>query len=109
MKCGSSKSFAAFADGLQRTNRDGLRHAFGAFKGSSSNRVVGQMVGQTNCGSNLSLFYKCLEVETGGAKGDRTPDLIIANDTLSQLSYCPIRVACFAEVRAIVKLSRARA
>lgn len=25
----------------------------------------------------------------GGAEGDRTPDLIIANDTLSQLSYCP--------------------
>ena len=26
---------------------------------------------------------------SGGAEGDRTPDLIIANDTLSQLSYCP--------------------
>ena len=26
----------------------------------------------------------------GGAKGDRTPDLIVANDTLSQLSYCPM-------------------
>ncbi len=25
----------------------------------------------------------------GGAEGDRTPDLIIANDALSQLSYDP--------------------
>ena len=25
----------------------------------------------------------------GGAKGDRTPDLRIANAALSQLSYCP--------------------
>ena len=25
----------------------------------------------------------------GGAEGDRTPDLVIANDALSQLSYCP--------------------
>ncbi len=27
--------------------------------------------------------------ESGGAKGDRTPDLRIANAALSQLSYCP--------------------
>lgn len=27
--------------------------------------------------------------ETGGAEGDRTPDLGIANAALSQLSYCP--------------------
>ncbi len=26
---------------------------------------------------------------TGGAEGDRTPDLVIANDALSQLSYGP--------------------
>ena len=26
---------------------------------------------------------------SGGAEGDRTPDLVIANDALSQLSYCP--------------------
>ena len=25
----------------------------------------------------------------GGAEGDRTPDLSIANAALSQLSYCP--------------------
>src|SRR5690606_23584247 len=27
----------------------------------------------------------------GGAEGNRTPDLVIANDALSQLSYSPIR------------------
>src|SRR5690606_24478098 len=27
----------------------------------------------------------------GGAEGNRTPDLIIANDALSQLSYSPVR------------------
>ena len=26
---------------------------------------------------------------SGGAEGDRTPDLVIANDALSQLSYGP--------------------
>ena len=29
---------------------------------------------------------------TGGAEGDRTPDLVIANDALSQLSYGPVPV-----------------
>jgi len=28
--------------------------------------------------------------ENGGAEGDRTPDLGIANAALSQLSYCPL-------------------
>ena len=27
----------------------------------------------------------------GGAEGDRTPDLVIANDALSQLSYGPVQ------------------
>ena len=30
---------------------------------------------------------------TGGAEGDRTPDLVIANDALSQLSYGPVPVS----------------
>jgi hypothetical protein len=29
-------------------------------------------------------------LDIGGAKGDRTPDLIAASDALSQLSYGPI-------------------
>ena len=33
----------------------------------------------------------------GGAEGDRTPDLVIANDALSQLSYGPVPV-CVAPV-----------
>ena len=28
----------------------------------------------------------------GGAEGDRTPDLVIANDALSQLSYSPCQI-----------------
>jgi hypothetical protein len=30
----------------------------------------------------------------GGAEGDRTPDLVIANDALSQLSYGPVPGDC---------------
>ena len=30
----------------------------------------------------------------GGAEGDRTPDLVIANDALSQLSYGPVKERC---------------
>ena len=33
----------------------------------------------------------CLSI--GGAREDRTPDLVIANDALSQLSYGPIMAA----------------
>ncbi len=36
----------------------------------------------------LILFNVCFN-QNGGAKGDRTPDLLIANQTLSQLSYSP--------------------
>jgi hypothetical protein len=31
--------------------------------------------------------------ETGGAEGNRTPGLIIANDALSQLSYGPVPIS----------------
>jgi hypothetical protein len=45
----------------------------------------------------------------GGAEGDRTPDLIIANDTLSQLSYCPNDRGRFHTNRArVVKLRGGR-
>lgn len=32
-----------------------------------------------------------MDISAGGAEGDRTPDLIIANDALSQLSYSPVQ------------------
>ncbi len=33
-------------------------------------------------------------LEDGGAEGSRTPDLLIANETLYQLSYDPIQLTC---------------
>ena len=39
---------------------------------------------------NAQRFIHCHEKEkTGGAERDRTADLVIANDALSQLSYSP--------------------
>ena len=40
-------------------------------------------------GRHISYKIKSL-VENGGAEGNRTPDLVIANDALSQLSYGPV-------------------
>ena len=34
---------------------------------------------------------RCKTGNTGGAEGNRTPDLVIANDALYQLSYGPIQ------------------
>ena len=46
----------------------------------------------------------------GGAEGDRTPDLVIANDALSQLSYCPEPGCFLEEAAALVKgMTRASA
>jgi hypothetical protein len=36
-----------------------------------------------------SLYYATLRTKAGGAEGIRTPDLLIANETLYQLSYDP--------------------
>jgi hypothetical protein len=35
-------------------------------------------------------------IENGGASRDRTDDLIVANDALSQLSYSPVKVGSVA-------------
>jgi hypothetical protein len=35
-----------------------------------------------------TIYFQWLDA--GGAEGNRTPDLVIANDALSQLSYSPI-------------------
>lgn len=36
-----------------------------------------------------SFHFNALVAKNGGAEGNRTPDLIIANDALYQLSYSP--------------------
>ena len=43
-------------------------------------------INQPNLCESSEIFGK---ERSGGAEGDRTPDLVIANDALSQLSYCP--------------------
>ena len=40
---------------------------------------------------------RCKKGTGGGAEGNRTPDLLIANEALSHLSYSPVPAAC--EVR----------
>ena len=47
-----------------------------------------------------SAFSDCFESSSGGAEGDRTPDLHDANVALSQLSYRPRYVAKFSRMRA---------
>jgi hypothetical protein len=44
-----------------------------------------------NCGRNqISEIIQVVIPGDGGAEGNRTPDLLIANEALSQLSYSPI-------------------
>jgi hypothetical protein len=38
----------------------------------------------------IGLRFVLIRKSAGGAEGDRTPDLVIANDALSQLSYSPV-------------------
>ena len=45
---------------------------------------------------------KNIEPEFGGASRDRTDDLIVANDALSQLSYSPTLVGEFDFISAVV-------
>ena len=40
-------------------------------------------------GYGVAAFSLLTRAKAGGAEGDRTPDLVIANDALSQLSYGP--------------------
>ena len=43
--------------------------------------------------SNRKVNSKVLDfVQSGGDRGTRTPDLVVANDALSQLSYIPTRI-----------------
>src|SRR5271155_3722376 len=45
-------------------------------------------------GNLLTLLVESKFNKDGGAEGSRTPDLLIANETLYQLSYDPIKLAC---------------
>jgi hypothetical protein len=40
--------------------------------------------------NQITLLFHCVNRRDGGAEGNRTPDLLIANEALSQLSYSPI-------------------
>ena len=54
-------------------------------------RVIGRM--KCQLGTDRAIKQNCTAVKRlGGAEGDRTPDLLIANEALSQLSYGPKRV-----------------
>ena len=56
----------------------------------------GGLIGGSNKGSDEKiLVYQSINNHIGGAEGDRTPDLRIANATLSQLSYGPALVYPF--------------
>ena len=50
---------------------------------------VGKNVGMKTSNLVSSFIFNALVWEFGGAEGNRTPDLVIANDALSQLSYGP--------------------
>ncbi|BAQ68308.1 hypothetical protein NHU_01144 [Rhodovulum sulfidophilum] len=55
------------------------------FRRENSTRLRGK-------GKSLKIkgeLSNALQGNFGGAEGDRTPDLVIANDALSQLSYGP--------------------
>src|ERR1051326_1823556 len=42
----------------------------------------------------ISSRLASFRAKDGGAEGSRTPDLLIANETLYQLSYDPIQLNC---------------
>ena len=51
----------------------------------------------TFSGAPIANSYFCGEI-FGGASRDRTDDLIVANDALSQLSYSPVQVGSIAQL-----------
>lgn len=53
--------------------------------------LVGNEVGKGKWPGKSQSIFNCLPCDVGGAERDRTADLIIANDALSQLSYSPVR------------------
>jgi hypothetical protein len=61
------------------------------------------------------MDWQAPHVVSGGAKGNRTPDLVIANDALYQLSYRPycrcrrFRVGHFGRQARVLAAGRANA
>src|ERR1700735_4844753 len=51
--------------------------------------VVSWFVGSTRTRKQFVRHFNYLRAGGGGAEGNRTPDLLIANEALSQLSYSP--------------------
>ena len=46
---------------------------------------------------------QCVVVGAGGASRDRTGDLLVANQTLSQLSYGPLGLICLGDLKKAVR------
>lgn len=62
----------------------------GARRTCAEKNELGLNLGPPQKGENYPMKSK----GNGGAEGDRTPDLVIANDALSQLSYGPVKERC---------------
>ena len=78
--------------------------ALRASPGSLRRFATPECVGLSACKNWLAS--RCREAaKAGGAEGDRTPDLLIANEALSQLSYGPPKHRSKREKCAIARLS----
>ena len=55
-----------------------------------ANRKITHFTGEQQ--SQASKPSTCYRAENGGADRDQTDDLVVANDALYQLSYCPIKL-----------------
>ena len=42
------------------------------------------------CSRGPQTVVEILKIQNGGADRDQTDDLVVANDALYQLSYCPV-------------------
>jgi hypothetical protein len=54
----------------------------------------------------ILIFNITPSLKIGGAEGDRTPDLSIANAALSQLSYCPDMLSSFVKQSSCPKIKQ---
>src|SRR5690349_17739537 len=66
-----------------------------AIAGNSLRQPPASLLFWTSNGPRLKVWV-CKWLKFGGASRDRTDDLIVANDALSQLSYSPVQVGSIA-------------